>query len=112
MRGRASVNNQRDAPTQFIQNVLSGRGADSAKPICARCGERFSKRGNDFSKNGMRTYSHGDGFEPGGHDVRNDRLSIQDKRERAGPEMHDQFLDLRAGETIDFRHALQPFLIR
>jgi len=92
--------------------VLSSRGANPAKPICAWRGERFPERGNDFSKNVMRTHSHGNCVEPGGDDVWNNRLSAQNERERSRPELRDQFLDPRAGTIIDLRNALEPVFIR
>jgi len=112
VRSRTSVDNQRDASTQFIKNVLRGRGADPAKSICARRGDRFPERRNDFSKNGMRTHSHRDCVEPGDDDFRNNRLSIKHKRERPGPELRNQPFDLRTGAVVDVRHASQPLFVR
>jgi len=112
MRGRASVNNQRDASTQFTKNVLSSCGANPTKPICAWRGERFPERGNDFSENRMRTHPDGNCVEPSGDDVWNNWLSAQNKRQRSRPELRDHLLDLRARTIIDLRNALEPVFSR
>src|SRR6266480_2420105 len=60
----------------------------------------------------MRTHSHGDCVEPGSEDFRNNRLSIQDKREGPRPELRDQFFNLRERASIDLRDAFQPLFVR
>ena len=59
----------------------------------------------------MRADSNSYRFETGRDNVGNDFSPRQDKRERSGPELRDQFLDQIARIIVDSGDPFEPFAI-
>jgi len=65
VRGRPAIDDQRDAPDEFVQHVRRGRRADPAEAIRAGCRQRFSETRDDGAENRMRAHPDGHGFQSG-----------------------------------------------
>src|SRR5947207_2246696 len=105
MRGWACIDDERNVPVEFVQDMLRRCRTDSTEAIGAGRSERFSECANDFDEGWMRTDSNCDCVQTRRHDFRNNLSFWQNHCEWAGPEffaeLENQF-SIRRRKRGDF----------
>src|SRR5262245_44017772 len=112
MRCLSTVDDQRHATAQLVNDVLSSRRTDPAETIRARRRQRRAERTNDFGKYRMRADPDRNSVESRRHDFRHDSFARQNNRQRSRPKFFGQDPKQLSIFVSKIDNFLQPIAIR